>query len=258
MITTATLAMLHRAILLDPADDLARLVLADLLEEDGQDEQAEYIRDAIAICYPERLNPDHDMGANWDGVIDIITQYSPPEGRDHCSLCAAIVRQRISLQPKYIAADIGELVGMPADWSGRKDTGAPYVGVRCRGGFAYHLRCPLSTWEAHAAAVCASHPVQRVELTDREPGHPSDAEPAGPLNCVGWWGDRNDEGAYGTEDLPWSIWKQLDGWVKCFGPWKWYPTPAAAHAALSLAAVSFGRQKEGLPVLGGDREEGSR
>lgn len=155
---------LLKAILASPADDTARLVYADWLDENGNPGYAAYIRRGVALCHPERLSSSHDMGADWDGVINLIAQYPPPDP-DHCPLCRAVADQRADPHTKALASAVGNVVGMPPDWSGRRDSASPpYVGVRCRGGFVYELRITADAWLAHADALLAAHPVTRVTL----------------------------------------------------------------------------------------------
>jgi uncharacterized protein (TIGR02996 family) len=165
---------LLRAVLEEPGDDTVRLVYADWLEENGRGKEAAYIRNGVAICHPERLNPEHDMGAGWDGIIDFITQY-PPADRNHCPLCRAISHQRGHPFTRALAADVGDIFGKPADWSGRKDPGVPnYVGVRCRGGFVAEVTTTAAQFtEEVARSLFSRHPVTAVCLTDARPSEDS-------------------------------------------------------------------------------------
>lgn len=224
-------------ILADPSDDGLRLIYADWLEDNGDPDRAEFIRDGVAICHPERLNPEHDMGDGWDGVIDTITQY-PPWDRSHCPLCAAITRQRNSPIRMDLAQEVGRAVDLLADWSGRKDSGVPYVGVRCRRGFVSELRLPLATWESCGADVVRRHPVERVTLTNRAPAKDSN----------GWnWGR---EGGLPTRArLPADVFDALMGGtlgkaIYRNGPqrrFRWYDSEQAALDVLSAALLKLAK-----------------
>jgi uncharacterized protein (TIGR02996 family) len=233
---------LLRAVLEEPGDDTVRLVYADWLEENGRGREAAYIRNGVAICHPERLNPEHDMGAGWDGIIDIITQY-PPADPEHCPLCRAIQDQRDSGFTRRIARDVGLSFGKPADWSGRKDPGCPvYVGVRCRGGFASEVTCVAADFtEPAARSLFSRHPVTAVHLVDRIPGFP-EARPHH-LGWRGWvWYPPDDGPGWHPASILQELWNELEGGkLRPGGAWKLYPTDAEAHAALSTRLVNWGR-----------------
>lgn len=248
-------ALLLRAVLIDPGDDLARLAYADRLEEEGGIERASraaFIRDGVAICHPERLNPDHDMGADWDGVIDIVTQYPPPGGPGHCPLCAAITRQRLLPWPKVIAYDVAGRVGSEwPDWSGRKGPSGNYVGVRCRGGFAHGVSLTCKQFMGGAQALFSAHPITEVTLTDRSVA----------------WGRYEPPGRFGVvrrsemkEDAPFALPDELfpflieQGGVsdpdRHLRGWLYWPAPKGlAERAISAACVAYGRWLAGLPAL---------
>lgn len=257
---TDTGTLLHRAILADPADETARLAYADCLEENGNPGYAAYIRRAVAICHPERLNPDHDMSANWDGVIDVIHQY-PPGDPDHCPLCRAIIDQRNDPHTRAIAATIGNMIGWPADWSGRPDPGVPnYVGVRCRAGFAHRVTTTADVFLRHAAELFRSQPLAEVWLPDRrphqwegrarlKPGEPRSRSPRG----WAWYNERTTTTGEERDVLP----APLFAAVKALAPPDFdfadeaadFPTRSAAWKALSAGAVALGRGLAGLPPL---------
>lgn len=241
---TADAEGLLAAVRQSPADDWPRLLYADWLEEFGDEFQrarAEFIRDGIALCHPEMLNPDHDMGEGWDGVIDIIAQYAPPAG--HCPLCAAICRQRASPCSQAIAGGIGKVVGMPADWSGRKDSGRNYVGVRCRRGFAAEVRLPLEEWRRHGGEVLAAHPIEWVGDNGKAPR----ASPGQP-GAWEWWGewDGTVEGEEDPDDLPADVFALLKGGTLHRGDgrppsWRVYRRKDDAEADLSQALLALHR-----------------
>ena len=228
------------AIIADPDADLPRLAYADWLEEDGQQDRAEFIRDGIAVCYPERLNPHHDMGAGWDGVVDIMTQYPPDPS--HCALCAAISRQRNSRVPQRLALEIGGLTGMPADWSGRKDSGANYVGVRCRRGFVAGVRCPLAAWSAAGPAIVRVHPVKELTITDRlaERRHRDSPQ-------YGWFCYTRDglPTAPELDAVPYPVWRLLPPEDQGRGTSKYFEGLEAAAVALRAAALCWAREHRG-------------
>lgn len=44
--------------------------------------------------------------------------------------------------------------------------------VEIRRGFVHTVRCPTATWLQHRVELVRSHPIQRVELTDKKPAGP--------------------------------------------------------------------------------------
>lgn len=234
-----------RRICEEPGCDAHRLAFADWLEEyGGNPGYAAYIRDAVAISKPWWLAPDHDMGDGWDGTIDTISQY-PPAEPDHCPLCRAITRQRLDPHRQALAASLGNMVGMPADWSGRRDTGRTYLGVRCRRGFVSEIRLPPGTFLRHAEEIFRSQPVTGVFLTDRRPSDRS--EP--PL--WGWYSGA----ALGLQDMPYDLPAAVAGHLdrsvlfQAYSAWRFYETEAEAVSAASRACVAYGRKLAGLPPL---------
>lgn len=75
--TTHATALLA-AILADPADDSARVVYADALEEEGQQERAEFIRQSIHDQHGGQYSADANMArefrplAGWEDMPDSI------------------------------------------------------------------------------------------------------------------------------------------------------------------------------------------
>lgn len=233
-----------RAIVENPEDNTVRLVFADWLQENGESERAEFIRDGVAVCYPECLAPDHDMGGSWqgwDGIVDIIAQY-PPQERDHCPLCRAIDNQRNSRCRRRIAEEIGAIVDMPVDWSGRKDPGSNYCGVRCRAGFAHTISLPCAEFLKHAEAIFRAHPVTSVRLTDLQT-----------QRRRYWDGSSIMEPPF-DENIPGELFQLMcemfpekrdsvgDSVVE-------FKDDVEAHDALSDVAVAYGRKLAGLPPL---------
>jgi uncharacterized protein (TIGR02996 family) len=110
---------------------------------------------------------------------------------------------------------------------------------RWRRGFIEAISLSLVDFQAHAARLFASHPVQHVTLTDREP---ADRHGIG-LQWYYW----DEEGnwplpqSYGAiqEAVPLALYDFLP-----FG--KVYASVAEAHSDLSLACVRWGRQQAGL------------
>ncbi len=120
---------LLRGILLDPNADLPRLVLADWLEENGDEARAAGIRDRVAR--PGEIS-SQTMQIQW----------SPPyAGREFVAARASLPPER----PRLLGFGLSE----------------------CRG-FAFRLACPhrLFTLKDFAAGVFSAHPITRVLIGD--------------------------------------------------------------------------------------------
>jgi uncharacterized protein (TIGR02996 family) len=136
--TDPTLKRLLGAVLADPADDTARMVLADALEERGDGERAEFIRDQTE-WRPGSADIDY-LDANLEAWCPWFGRH--PEW--------GFVRHN------HYGLMVTHAGGQVTMWSK---------------GFVAEVRCTLADYEAHAAALFAAQPIERVTLTDREPYH---------------------------------------------------------------------------------------
>lgn len=94
MTATTDVAGMLRAVLRDPADDTARLVLADALDEAGERERAEFIRVQCAI---ERLESEQGTPEYWAALRDI---HAAHEG---CSAWCRLNRRQRELRTAHEA-----------------------------------------------------------------------------------------------------------------------------------------------------------
>jgi uncharacterized protein (TIGR02996 family) len=158
------------AILAAPQDDAPRLAYADWLDENGQEDRAEFIRLQIKIkdvpeepptCHPYLTNgmPSryHDMTCDFCLWMDKY-QWSRP------------LRKQIDLLlRKDVSHPNGGLRSQWEAWLGLDRVQAPKGESWFRRGFVAEVRCTLADWMAHGPAIVATHPVERVVLTDRIP-----------------------------------------------------------------------------------------
>jgi uncharacterized protein (TIGR02996 family) len=213
------LGQLHRAILLDPADDLARLAYADELESAGEDARAEAIRLDIAAHGKGCADP-----YNADCVCPRCRWNRWWDGNDASA--------------RRAAWGIGE---------GIKAMVAAGGTATVDRGFLRLVRCPLAVWlDGTGAAMVASHPLERVELAGKKP-----------LAHGGrhWWlvgpvfSASIEQSLPAPAHLPWPIFSKLPGQ----GPPGLTAVPFAtaedAVAALSLACLNLWRPGAGLPLL---------
>jgi len=148
---------MHAAFLADirenPEDDAPRLIYADWLEDHGEEEQAEFIRVQVE---ESRL---HVCGC-------APSLFVAPD----CPVCKAVrplrARWRELLSGLYgqFRPTSDDSWGVLATHRGGT-TPASFV----RRGFVHTVRCPTATWLAHRVELVRRHPLQRVELTNREP-----------------------------------------------------------------------------------------
>lgn len=213
------------AIVTGPADDAPRLAMADWLEENGQPERAEFVRVQVRLAgvpqYVPRGNGVETLNGEW----------------------LELSRREAGLWAGYTFAP-----PMPDGFAGTLGGTRPPAArtAAVRRGFVAAVSCPLADWLTHGPRLVRGHPITDVWASDREP--------------FGWLG-----GAWGwcrgspglaapgtTHVVPPAVWNVIrqpphvpGGW------WKNFPTPDAAHAALSLALVAWARREAGLPPLPG-------
>lgn len=132
--------LLLRGVLLNPADDTARLVYADWLQENGDEERAEFVR---VQCELARM-PDCGHKNPWPGAVS------------DCPRCTLFRRQGVLL---------GRKDAIP--WRALGYGQAPRKAMSR--GFISEVDCSLETFIHHVPALFAAHPIEKVTLTDRRP-----------------------------------------------------------------------------------------
>ena len=142
---------------------------------------------------------------------------------------------------EYGGWESGNPFGYDFGWHDTPSQRAVLVAHR---GFVCEVRCSLDQWLQHGPAVVAAHPVERVEVTDREPSGSAGDEG----QRFGWWnaGDRgyNPNDPLAPAGLLRAVWELLDGYHVFAGPpnvIKWYPTREAAMNALSAALIGWAK-----------------
>jgi uncharacterized protein (TIGR02996 family) len=273
-------AALLRAILEAPADDAPRLVYADWLEENGEHERAEFIRVQAELAGHRGCNCQ--VRANG-GVVKMCEKCTLRErerelwnsrqaprwffagvvkkmGKPHCYLDLSEPPMLRLMSPNGDMVDckhpnrgfVAE-VRLPV---------AAFLGGpcgRCQGYGAYDhpearmclVECPACSGSGRtsgiAAALFAAQPVTRVTLTDLLPYHG--------LNNTFHWYDlaaQDPPDTHPPSNVPSDLYVLLEGYEDRFDGFdrrKEYVGIAAAHAALSRAAVALGRARAGLGGL---------
>lgn len=223
-------AAILQAILDDPADDLPRLAYADWLEESGGDlARAELVRVQIRL---HRLRFGQGEQAFLQEHIDSLQQRESELIEKHSLSWFDSDDWRFHGDWYGIGfVKNGDGTTNHGGWHDNKG----YILADMTRGFVSHITCTLAEWEQHGPALCATQPVTRVELTDREPVE----------DANGWnWGHRarySPTASFSTNRLararlPVPIWKALEGGTlgKHF---RWYKSKGAAEDALSAALL---------------------
>jgi uncharacterized protein (TIGR02996 family) len=160
--TDPTLRRLLNAVLADPADDTARLVLADALEEAGDWERAEFIRDQT----------EWRPGSADIDLLDANLEAWCPWFERHPELGLFRTRHH------HYGLKVTHAGGQVTMWSK---------------GFVAEVRCTLADYEAHAAALFAAQPIERVVLTDKQPSSFDKGVPPFYWFGDGWISSRHDD-----------------------------------------------------------------
>lgn len=205
-------AALLKAIIADPADDLPRLAYADLLEEAGEDDRAEFIRAQVGFA---RLQSE-----------ECACGFVPHPVCDVCRLGRRIAALWDAAVPP------GGWIDVPG-WAGE---------FRFRRGFLAEVRPTAADWLEHGPWAVRNWPLERVELIGKRPYAVPDADEA----LFGWRHDlagirADPPGPAPTLDK--RLWSALAGGdVGSRTPnWKDYPSEAAAEDALSDACLAWAR-----------------
>jgi uncharacterized protein (TIGR02996 family) len=237
------LALLE-AIRTNPADDAPRLIIADWLEELGEDERAKEIREAI-----EEFRSPCPVPVNAESSI---------RGECGCPYCKQRTRKAF--------LNLGEVPGRVKCFVSRgfiseiRLTCAEFMGgdycMECNGRgvlivgheFVDGDNCPRCAGtgrvEGVARELFSTMPITRVVLTDKKPSESSQHR-----GLYRWYtgGPTYDEG-----EIQQLIFDKIDPnsavWPEG-SKMPYHQSEAAALSALSDACVAYGRELAGLPTL---------
>lgn len=257
---------LLRTILNNPDDDTARLVYADWLQENGNEDRAEFIRlqceyqtwRPSALCVHNskphyRFKPSKRCGLSTDN----------PAHNCPCRSELLRVRERDLWADQVRGAhDAGgllwglsvERVTVPSKSAPRTYAEETYVVER---GFVAHVFVPLAAFMQHAPALFRAHPIERVTLTDRTAL--GDDELGGGRGLYRSWNCDNTRMQVMWPNflyyLPAPIFDRLKGGelvqdsqgTEGFRRYPVYQAPA--YSDLSQACVAYGRECAGLSAL---------
>lgn len=208
-------------VLCDPSDDGCRLVLADYLEENGQEERAAFIRVQLELA--TRLGYAGTEQRRWS---DELRRRMRELYQRESDLKITLVEALMAELPFPVVCLVG-----PASVS--------HPSAIFRRGFVESISCPLADWttDNRGRDVCLSQPVTEVRITDKEPVEFD----------RGWqwpWWDRDRPAR-----IPPNIWWYL---VRSVGN-HYFPAADAARQALSSVLVALARASARLPPLPGGK-----
>jgi uncharacterized protein (TIGR02996 family) len=138
------------AVLEHPGDDTPRLVYADWLDDHGEHDRADLIR---VQCEAARL-PACEVARGRVGDRCLYGYPARGQACGPCSRLLALDRRADWLHGTAMARPLRQL---PWGMAGRGDVSR---------GFLWVIRPTLSQWQAHAPALLAAHPLDRVEVAD--------------------------------------------------------------------------------------------
>lgn len=211
--------LLLRGVLTGPRANLPRLVLADWLEENGQERRAKLIRKDI----------DGELGPLSGSALEVMLGFAagPP----------------LTFSPRQNV--MGGMIGFGVS------------SFSFSRGFVCEVSMDTADFLANAAAVFSRHPVTTVALTDRLPDPQYDLT-GGRLVYV-WNRATTEAYPGESHYLPWPIFDELPNrrWFKSVLTPDAPPvafsargyTARDARSDLSAACVAYGREMAGLPPL---------
>ena len=154
------------AIIANPDEDTPRLAYADLIQEAGEEERAEFIR---VQCELARMGHTHE---DLSKAMNLYARYlkRAPVALNAKTPATLLLRVHIALenhawnwmgQPSFcvVAGGFATICDTAAD--GLRGT------AEFRRGFVEHITCTAADWLAHADGILKQHPVRKVVLTTR-------------------------------------------------------------------------------------------
>lgn len=260
---------LLQAILADPANDDLRLVFADLLDDRGEGERAEFIR---VQCELARLQAEEVARFNeetdWSQCTGIAASWCPncgdcvcpfpedercspncPLHNRHSSHCClediADKRERLrereaELFREYRVYRSFEEFGLRSQlWYADEGENIAII----RRGFVAEVRQSCQDWLTHGPALVRRQPIERVVMTDKTPGRMWGHDGGNESNYRRWWdalhSDTNRQ--MDADVLPGCLFRYI---VFPFKSGYHFPTKSSALDALSEAALLWAKQTE--------------
>lgn len=242
---------LLRRICETPADDAPRLILADVIQELGDDKLADFIRSMIAVWNDDGQGTlTHKQHEHHDEAIQswLTNRHWGPEleklfgwnwSRENCATWYQFDLRRES-RAVWTRGFISEIRLTCAEFCGHQCE-------RCNGSgtlyaHSFHPPCRLCSGTGRidgvARALFSAHPITRVVLTDKKPLIVNAMESHNSVSFV-WF-----SGPVLSRTSPNHLPDPMSYHCRAF-----YKSESAALDALSDACVSYGRSLAGLPAL---------
>lgn len=224
----------------NPDDDGLRLIYADWLDDQGQAERAEFIRVQIELASRDR----------WVTVDGLVRYTRAPASFMSNEYVRLVEREAALFNWKNL--DMWGFHDWERNTVSRNEFeafSADVCIVLTHRGFPCKVKCLMQNWLDHGKAIYAAHPIERVEITDREP-RASTARPGEFL----WddFGNHPPDSSCLPDDLPAVIWRLLTGGrVKreVLSHWHRYSSKKEATDALSRACLAYAKQLTQSPTV---------
>lgn len=235
---------LHRAILENPDEDDVRLRYADLLQEEGEGDRAEFVRVQCELA-------SRDGCRNCSRLTVAARAFNMSAPVRYCPKCVHLCRRERELFHLLDFPILGHdkplhALRLTPDELDRCELLRKGLVSR---GFVSEVRLPAAAFtEEVARALFRAHPVTRVVVSDKVPDAIEDGED---LRVSGqgwrWWWNGNGDGT--AHELPTELYKRCGRRYEEGGHLLIYRTREGALAALSDACVDYGRHLAGLSRL---------
>lgn len=219
-----------RAICANPDDVTPRLIYADWLEENGQEDRGIFIR--IQCELAQTHDPHSD--AYWDGQLG--------DGPEHYQRRKALRRRERELRNEDFLDVLPGLAryydpgSVEYGWLVKRvGQGSRRIAVEFRRGFVEAVSTRAELWLAHGPEIVACQPVIRLDVTGLQTYRRE------------YGGD--DRWAVHRNSLPWGIWQAI-----CDGNGQDYyfveaSTKEEVTADVGKYLLRWARKKNGLPFL---------
>lgn len=226
---------LLQAILASPEDDLPRLALADLLEETGDGDRAEFIRMQIELAHIDAIEHDCGPKGEWETTCAACGAHAYGQSLENMALALLLRHSLEWLSPSPLPGPpFYDLWPIKHGWATTSGPGTEHTRclVQFQRGLVARIELPIRAFMEHAGAIFKAAPIEEVLMTDRQPRATANEDSFGWYNWPEW-------PAHGADDLPLVIWGLLV--LPASANWKWADTADAALAAASAACVAYGR-----------------
>jgi uncharacterized protein (TIGR02996 family) len=221
-------------ILAHPEDDTPRLVFADWLADNGEEDLGDFIRVQCELVGYKR-NPH----VSNDGKV------LSPRWKEWAERHDYLRRRERDLLfdhwPEWCPRLEGLTIrcGDDNDFSACRNHDEEVFRFSFRRGFVAEVIAPLAALLEHLPALVRTHPIEEARVTDRRPANVA----LGPrLASMFGWFCRHSDHLPDSDDLPAPLWDLLESGKEKDGNWKGYASPEEAHSDLGAAILELARR----------------